>query len=516
MDTSNELLAVISKHFYIFAAAVVALSCMYLAAIERYLQTCRSTYRRIWMTLFRARLIVFLTAVVSSGIRVPFWFSYLAEFERVYSSSTYTYSKQQSTSSSSKSHGTVSNKLCLLNQINCEQSCDNSLPYQACSLNAGCGCLPLSHNNQSSICAFLSISCSELSSCARDNKTCYKPDYTCVKHSRCQTGPVCYPMQMATKSLCPSISSTTVSPMPDDGICDSATWDTNGTTVAGGNGAGSQLNQFHFPSGIFLDDDLNLYVTDGFNHRVVKWEHGSSVGQIVAGGNSEGNQTNQFRYPNGVIVGKNGTIFVCDDGNHRLQMWKKNAGEGETVKTNGSCFGLYIDDEGTLYYSEAIFNSILKLPNDEVIAGGNGQGDHLNQLSIPYYFSIKNRKSLLIADGDNHRIVEWIIGEKEGVVRAGGNHAGHNLNQFYQPMSVVADQSDNLYVADYDNNRIMRWLKNSKSGIVLVGERGEGKEKDQLYRPSQVLLDKHGNLWVNDDMNHRIQMFAIDKSSCRT
>ncbi|CAF2146067.1 unnamed protein product [Rotaria magnacalcarata] len=502
MDTSNELLAVISKHFYIFAAAVVALSCMYLAAIERYLQTCRSTYRRIWMTLFRARLIVFLTAVVSSGIRVPFWFSYLAEFERVYSSSTYTYSKQQSTSSS--------------NQINCEQSCDNSLPYQACSLNAGCGCLPLSHNNQSSICAFLSISCSELSSCARDNKTCYKPDYTCVKHSRCQTGPVCYPMQMATKSLCPSISSTTVSPMPDDGICDSATWDTNGTTVAGGNGAGSQLNQFHFPSGIFLDDDLNLYVTDGFNHRVVKWEHGSSVGQIVAGGNSEGNQTNQFRYPNGVIVGKNGTIFVCDDGNHRLQMWKKNAGEGETVKTNGSCFGLYIDDEGTLYYSEAIFNSILKLPNDEVIAGGNGQGDHLNQLSIPYYFSIKNRKSLLIADGDNHRIVEWIIGEKEGVVRAGGNHAGHNLNQFYQPMSVVADQSDNLYVADYDNNRIMRWLKNSKSGIVLVGERGEGKEKDQLYRPSQVLLDKHGNLWVNDDMNHRIQMFAIDKSSCRT
>ncbi|CAF2752269.1 unnamed protein product [Rotaria sp. Silwood2] len=413
----------------------------------------------------------------------------------------------------------------------CEERCDNSLPYEACSSNRGCGCLPLSHNNKSSICAFVYATCSKLSSCAADNKTCYQPHYICVKHSRCHTSPLCYPMHMTTQSICPTISTTSinikfktrsfcfcfiaVSPIPDDGICENATWNTNGITMAGGNGSGSELNQLQFPSGIFLDDDSNLYVADGFNHRVVKWNYGSSVGQLVAGGNGEGNRTDQLRYPKNLIVGKNGTMFICD-GNNRILKWEKNAREGEQIIANASCYGIHADRRGSLYYSQAGYHQIIRWPENEIVAGGNGEGSHLNQLLFPYDFFIKNDKSIFIADGGNHRILEWIIGDKQGSVRAGGYGPGHNLSQFYQPMSVVVDQSDALYIADYDNDRIMRWLKNSKSGIVIVGERGEGKEKDQLDRPIQLLFDKQGNLWVTDEMNHRIQMFKIDKSSCKT
>ncbi|CAF3157591.1 unnamed protein product [Rotaria sp. Silwood2] len=404
----------------------------------------------------------------------------------------------------------------LFNRIDCEERCDNSLSYETCSSNSGCGCLSLSHNNISSICAFLYVTCSKLSSCAADNKTCYQPNYTCVKHSRCQPSPLCYPMHMATQSICPTTLTTTISPIPNDGICENAKWNTDGITMAGGNGAGSQLNQLHFPSGIFLDDDSNLYVADGFNHRVVKWDYGSSAGQLLAGGNDMGNRSDQFRYPSSVTVDKNGTLFICDDGNGRIQKWKKNAREGETVVSNASCYEIHIDNRGSLYYSQATHHKIIKWPENEIIAGGNEEGIELNQLSNPYDFFIKNGKSILIADGGNHRILEWIIGNKQGFVRAGGNGAGNNLNQLYQPMSVIVDQSDTLYIADYDNNRIMRWLKNSKSGIVIVGERGKGQEKDQLDNPSQILFDKNGNLWVNDDMNHRIQMFKIDKSSCKT
>lgn len=89
-----------------------------------------------------------------------------------------------------------------------EERCDNSLPYEKCSSNVGCGCIPLSSNNKSSICALLSVACSKLSSCAQDNRTCYQPGYTCVKHSRCQNNPLCYPMSMATQSICPSMSTT--------------------------------------------------------------------------------------------------------------------------------------------------------------------------------------------------------------------------------------------------------------------------------------------------------------------
>ncbi|CAF4239852.1 unnamed protein product [Rotaria sp. Silwood2] len=61
-----------STSFLYFAGGVIALTCMYLAAIDRYSQTCRSAARREWMTLYTARLLVFLAILVSSGISVPF------------------------------------------------------------------------------------------------------------------------------------------------------------------------------------------------------------------------------------------------------------------------------------------------------------------------------------------------------------------------------------------------------------------------------------------------------------
>ncbi|CAF1083115.1 unnamed protein product [Rotaria sp. Silwood1] len=61
-----------STSFLYFAGGVIALTCMYLAAIDRYLQTCRSTARREWMTLYTARLLVFSAILISSGISVPF------------------------------------------------------------------------------------------------------------------------------------------------------------------------------------------------------------------------------------------------------------------------------------------------------------------------------------------------------------------------------------------------------------------------------------------------------------
>jgi hypothetical protein len=86
--------------------------------------------------------------------------------------------------------------------------CLDRSPYESCSLNIGCGCLPLSNNAKGGLCAFLHVTCSELVSCALNNEICYQPGYVCVKHSRCQSRPLCYPMSMATQFVCPSIPST--------------------------------------------------------------------------------------------------------------------------------------------------------------------------------------------------------------------------------------------------------------------------------------------------------------------
>ncbi|CAF1622692.1 unnamed protein product [Rotaria magnacalcarata] len=151
------------------------------------------------------------------------------------------------------------------------QTCKDAVQYEQCSSNIGCGCLPLINTDNSSICAFLHIKCSELNSCANNNRTCYRPDHLCVKHSRCHSVPLCYPAGMTSQALCPP--STTIPPpvVPDDGICANATWNPNGLTVAGGNGEGSELNQLRYPWGFFVDDDAAVYVADTWNFRVVVW-----------------------------------------------------------------------------------------------------------------------------------------------------------------------------------------------------------------------------------------------------
>ena len=41
--------------------------------------------------------------------------------------------------------------------------------------------------------------------------------------------------------------------------------------MAGGNGAGSTLDRFNTPWGIFVEGNNTIYVADRDNHRVQRW-----------------------------------------------------------------------------------------------------------------------------------------------------------------------------------------------------------------------------------------------------
>ncbi|CAF1537025.1 unnamed protein product [Adineta ricciae] len=141
-----------------------------------------------------------------------------------------------------------------------------------------------------------------------------------------------------------------------------------GTLVAGGNGRGIELNQFVGPTFIFVDDDQSIYVSDLWNHRVMKWRKDANEGIVVAGGNGDGNQLNQLNGPLGIIVDDCGNIYVADRGNDRIMRWSEGAKEGE------------------------------------IIVGGNGRGNELNQLSYPIGLSFDIEGNLYVADGGNDRI----------------------------------------------------------------------------------------------------------------
>ena len=318
----------------------------------------------------------------------------------------------------------------------------------------------------------------------------------------------------------------------------SPTYQSNGITVAGGNGAGTAANQLSDPSSVYLDASGNIYVADLNNNRIQKFPTGSTSatnGVTVAGGNGPGDSLNQFHWPNGLFVDNNKNIYVSDYANERILKFysgSSSATRGAIVAgghANGGNMnqfaphGVYVDGSGNIYVSSFSFDFVLKFPAAStsatygfIVAGGyGGGGDSAQQLNYPMDVYMDDSANLYVVDGGNNRIQKFPAGSIEGtdgVTVAGGNNAGTAANQLNNPTGIFVDRHGNIYVADYENNRIQEFPSGSTSatsGITVAGGNGQGDSANQLNHPSGVYVDEYGNLYVADDGNNRIQKFYL-------
>ena len=104
-----------------------------------------------------------------------------------------------------------------------------------------------------------------------------------------------------------------------------------GTVVAGDNGQEAVFNQIDRPRNIFVDQDFSVYVSDMWNHRIVKWPRNAKEGILMAGGQGLGNRTEQLNYPCEIFVDSIGSVYVADQLNHRVMRWLKDAKQGEIL-----------------------------------------------------------------------------------------------------------------------------------------------------------------------------------------
>ncbi|CAM4934307.1 unnamed protein product [Rotaria socialis] len=146
-----------------------------------------------------------------------------------------------------------------------------------------------------------------------------------------------------------------------------------GTVVAGGNGAGSGLNQLNHPRCVFVDRDHSVYVSDSNNHRIMKWIVGAKQGIIMAGGHGGGNSLTQLLNPYEVFVDQSGTVYVVDGSNCRIVRWNHGATEGD------------------------------------VIVGGHGPGNQSNQLNDPFGLSFDREGNIYVSEHSNHRVQKFNV-----------------------------------------------------------------------------------------------------------
>ncbi|CAF3797303.1 unnamed protein product [Rotaria sp. Silwood1] len=294
-----------------------------------------------------------------------------------------------------------------------------------------------------------------------------------------------------------------------------AKWAQNGLTVAGGNGQGTETNQLDHPFGLYVDDDQTIYVADCANHRIMEWKSGATNGKVVAGANGYGNGAHQLNRPVDVIIHKSDSLIISDYGNNRVVRWpRQNGTRGETMILNIACYGLTMDNNGSLYVVDDRKHEVRRYKMGDtkatVVAGGNGQGQHRNQLSKPRYVFVDLDHSVYVSDWENHRVMKWEEDAKQGIIVAGGQGRGNRRTQLSYPEGVVVDQLGTVYVADYENHRIMRWPKGATHGSVIVGGNSYGAQSNQLNYPVCLSFDRHGNLYVVDWGNHRVQKFDIE------
>ncbi|CAF4097165.1 unnamed protein product [Adineta steineri] len=181
------------------------------------------------------------------------------------------------------------------------------------------------------------------------------------------------------------------------------------------------------------------------------------------------------------------------------------------------------------------------------IAGGNGRGNQLNQLSRPQGIYVNDdHQTIYIADFGNDRIVEWKYGAKNGQVVAGGNEKGDRSDQLNYPTDVIVDKKNNsliicdygnkrlvrwsrqngengetiisdihcygltidknvdLYVSDYVKNEVRRWKQGEKEGTIVVRGNGKGKHLNQFHCPTHIFVDKDHSVYVSDSFNNRV------------
>ena len=105
--------------------------------------------------------------------------------------------------------------------------------------------------------------------------------------------------------------------------------------------------------------------------------------------------------------------------------------------------------------------------------------------------------------------MKWNKDAEEGIVVAGGQGEGDALTQLSRPQGLFVDTLGAIYVADESNHRVMRWTKGAKEGTVIVGGNGYGSAANQFSYPIGLSFDRQGNLYVVDHYNNRVQRFSI-------
>ncbi|CAF1542480.1 unnamed protein product [Rotaria magnacalcarata] len=234
-------------------------------------------------------------------------------------------------------------------------------------------------------------------------------------------------------------------------------------------------------------------------------------GVTVAGGYGEGSTNNKLCSPYFLCVVDDDQIgIIADTWNHRIIQWKFGKRNGQVV-AGGNGKGNRLDQlhcpTDVLIDKKTNSLIICDRNNRRVVRWSRHNGTTRGEILIDsircYGLAMDDQKYLYVSDFEKHEVRRYQLGDKNGIRIAGENGRGDDLNQFHYPTHLFVDRQQSVYVSDWHNHRVMKWIKGAKEGIVVAGGQGCGSDLAQVY-PVGLFVDTLGTVYVADEQNHRV------------
>lgn len=274
---------------------------------------------------------------------------------------------------------------------------------------------------------------------------------------------------------------------------------------------GSGAGQFNAPRGIALDSSGSVYVADGDNYRVEKFDSSgnfiSAWGWGVDDGMNQyevctsscqagirGSGDGQFGNPTGVAIDSSDNVYV---GDHAVgERVEKFDSSGNFIANIGGTHvsgaaGLATDPSDNLYVANNGNQTVAKFaPNGSFVTSWGGFGGS-DGLFINLFSVVANSAGTVVYVGDGTRI-QWFSpsGAFQSKVYGGA-------------LSLARDSLDNLYVG---GNKVQAA---DSSGNQLWESRPSTYADTRFNSATGLAFDSSDNLYLVDSGNNRIQRYDL-------
>jgi sugar lactone lactonase YvrE len=300
-----------------------------------------------------------------------------------------------------------------------------------------------------------------------------------------------------------------------------AAWNTTGTVIIGSEDGQSGTNEtmLNQPTAIVaVDKNDILYVVDSGNNRLMKYEHGSDIGEQV--NISDGTLNN----PQDIAIDESGGIYISEAGNNRVVKWTFDPPSTEILIDSTdirSPSGIYLNETTNELYVlgqhedgyPVVKRYDLNSTKIEKVVGDKPPTQppyFLSSLYTPIGIHVDRKQRIYVVESGSHRITRWKAKQYYGERVAGTEKCGAELSDLCIPTSFILDDTDTMYIADRD--RILRWTQNVSERACLLGCNFTigNQTFHQPIQPYDITFDSNHNLLVVEKDLHRIKRFNFD------